>query len=709
MADGDNLILPPGLVTEPGPGPQPQGEGEREDRTKVASGDPLTVIDAVRQFKREAEDAKTTRSDKSELNRQMDLRPSGPRGATPGPGTGQARSYVELPSVTMATEQISAFVKSALTDVGQWFTPQIRPGGTTAPLTTHQIQAWLQSALDESGPDQAPTFATTMADGIKTGVIESLVVLKVHGIYETRREWTVEAGVRPVTIMGADGTPLTVPAPTQVLQQSTRPRWRLKIDLVPTRDYFPDPTGRGLYEIHTVYRDLADVVQMAELGIYDGAAVARLVDKTAAAQDEWERARERNQDVSQAPGFRPTVEIDEFWGTLLDSDGLVAQENIVCAVADETELIRPPEPNPYWHGRRPFVAFPLMRVPFSVWHRAIMDHARPLAEWMDALFSLMTDGAISSVWGNRQVRPGLLEDPKSITNGIAPGQTLVLRDEAPLGAKVLEQVVAGAVPQEAAAMYAQLDREFQMSTFINDIKLGQLPRKQATATEIQQSEAASGTFFGAMVRDIEDTGIEPVLERAWNCLLQHVDDMAASEIVGAIGVPSAVQLLRMTPAQRFAAFGPPVTFKVDGLSAMQKRAQEFQKFMALLQAVSGNPLLAQAFFTRYSPQKIIGHMFRSLSIDPALLESGPEEMKQMMGQVQAPGGVAPGQAMTSAVQAAGAGAPPGVGAPGMAPRMPVDMLGARRPAQPRGAPAPMRPPAPFPGPRPPMTGGAPGP
>ena len=41
----------------------------------------------------------------------------------------------------------------------------------------------------------------------------------------------------------------------------------LCIDLLRTENYCPDPTGRGLYEIHEVERDYIDVLNMAKSGI----------------------------------------------------------------------------------------------------------------------------------------------------------------------------------------------------------------------------------------------------------------------------------------------------------------------------------------------------------------------------------------------------------------------------------------------------------
>ncbi len=211
--------------------------------------------------------------------------------------------------------------------------------------------------------------------------------------------------------------------------------WRLCIDIVPTEDYFPDPTGRDLYEIHRVERDLHDVIDLAEQGIYDKSVVEQIDADFAKAQDEADKARRTNQETAGVPSFRKRVVIDEFWGDLLDEDGQVMQRNIVCAMANEQYLIRPPELNPFWHGESPFVTSPLVRVPYSVWHKAIYDHASPLNFALNEMLNLILDGGISSVWGIKQLRQDWLEDPRQVANGVPQGITLSVKAEMPADMK----------------------------------------------------------------------------------------------------------------------------------------------------------------------------------------------------------------------------------------------------------------------------------
>src|SRR4029453_9024527 len=98
----------------------------------------------------------------------------------------------------------------------------------------------------------------------------------------------------------------------------------------------------------------------------------------------------------------------------LDERGRCVKKNCVAAVANDRYLIRPPEDNPFWHGKSPFVPVPLMRVPGSVWHKAVFDHAVQLNTALNELFSMMLDGGMASIWGTRQLRAGMLENPTQV-------------------------------------------------------------------------------------------------------------------------------------------------------------------------------------------------------------------------------------------------------------------------------------------------------
>jgi hypothetical protein len=632
----------------------------------------VDLVQLVGQARRQAEDARRPRLQQNRRNQDAFLGRQDWSEKQPG----QSREF--LPKTPIAVEQIANYIKRSLTDYGDWFQCDLP---RESPLTPDDARAWLQQELELMHRVQPGRidFPTLVADAVKMALLQSLAILKVHGRDAMRREWAVEQGltwidvpVPPSPVMPEGGT-TQVPRPEAQLVVRETQRWNLVVDLVAPDDYYPDPTGLGLYEIHRVERDLAEVKAMAAAGVYDVDAVAELAAGAAKAWDAAQRAALTGQADAPDLPWRPRVRLDEYWGTITSPTGEVLHENIVCTIANESVVVRPPTPNPFWHNQSPFVVAPLMRVPLSVWHKALFDHAVSLNVGMNELFSLMLDGGLAAVWGTRQIRPGYLEDPRQISHGIPQGATLVIKDEVPPGVRAMEQVAQGAIPPDAFNMFQFIDGQFQEATMISDIQKGQTPPKQTTATAIVQATQSSQSFFDGLVRDLEDKLIEPCLWKAWATLLQHADDVRASDVATAMGPQSAMRLAQLSPAERFASMAAGARFRVRGVSATTARGQNFQKMMALMQAVAGNPMLLQAFLQTYSAEKVLTELIRSLNIDPRAIEMTPEEQQQqamrtLMAQQQV-GGLG-----AQAPAPGGPGMPPpGPMPPGMAEPVPPAM------------------------------------
>ena len=736
------MALAPGLIGDDDRAPDPRAEAR--DRARQRDDD-LEICARVREARQQADEVRKTRLEQNRVNQAAFMAKQDWSYKQPG----QSREF--LPRIPLATEQISNYVKRSLTDFGDWFQCELPDG---ALLSADDARAWLRQELELMHRVQQGRldFATTIADAVKTGLLHSLAILKVHGRATTQRQWSVDpnplappappvdlaatafppeppvpfpapgmpgpgpgplmppdemamppipgggplpgslpAGLggppgvsgpvpggpgpglppgapggltspagglpgglppeyqlMPPVPMGPGGPPVSMPVasapkrplpappPEDILRQRDVSQWHLVIDLIDPEDYYPDPSGAGMYEIQRAERDLSEIRKMAQPGpngeapIYDPDVVDELEASSAQQWDDERRRALRGESAPDDLKWRPRVTLDEYWGSITDEHGEVRHENIVCVVANDKWLIRPPEPNPFWHGQSPFVVAPLMRVPFSVWHKALFDAAVGLNLSMNELYSLMLDGGLASVWGTRTVRPGMLEDPRQITNGVPQGATLVIKDEAPGGMKVFEQVAQGTVPQEAMAMFQMASNEFLGATLLSDVQRGQMPPKDTTATATAQAVQASATFFDGVVRDLEDKLIEPVLWKGWCVLLQNADDVRAADVASAIGPDQAFRLARMTPAQRYATMAQGARFKVTGVSAVANKQQLFQKVNALLNTVNGSPLLQQAFYRTYSAEKVVTLMIRSLNIDPRTIELDDEEKQQQM-------------------------------------------------------------------------------
>lgn len=577
-----------------------------------------TLLEAIREYKKEAEDARRgrIRRNRANVDAYMGLQDFTHK------QDGQSQEF--LPKSSVAVEQFVGFAKRALTQFGTWYDVELGRS-SRSPISGTSISAIMNCFLGRClvGDQEFSSFPMQIGDGIKVAANESLCIFKIHGNMVSKRVFFAEAGEQTIN---QDGS-IDQSEPSLLAEE--RENWKLRIDLVDPKGYFPDPSGQGLYEIHTVERDLHHVRKMAQQGIYDLSVVNRIETDFKLAEEYARQPQEVGQSENKPPSFRKKVVIDEFWGTLVDSNGKILHENCLCAMANDRYILRRPEPNPFWHGESPLVAFPLIRVPFSVWHKALMDNAVQLNFAMNELFNLIIDGGISSVWGIKQIRLDDLDDPSQVSGGIPQGETLAVKSTLPHGMKVIEKVAEGEVPTDAMAVIEMLSREFAASALSNELKLGSLPPKQVLATEIIEQSQSQAVTLDSIVGDVE-YHISRALRLIWLTILQNMDDVTSDTIINGAGSKVAFQLAQMTPAERFALFAnDECSFKVHGLSSMLARVRDFQKFMALLGAVMQNPLLFQAFFKKYSPDKILNHMMKMLSINPENIHRDDEEMGRL--------------------------------------------------------------------------------
>lgn len=580
--------------------------------------DELTVIQAIRECRTEADDARISRISQNKRNRDIYL------GRQDWSGKVQGQSTEFLPKVPVSVEQMAAFVRRGLIQFGDWYS--IEPDRTLGQLITgaqivHILNAFLGNLWN--GNDRTTSLPLVLSDGVKVALLESLMIFKVHGGMKKSRSFAVEPG--EVLLDEEAGTVTRGP---KALKTKEEDQWHLRIDLIRPEDYYPDPTGNGLYEIHRVERDLHEVVEAAKAGVYDESVVNQLIDEDFKRPDDEERSdKDRAQDDAPPPSFRKRVMLDEFWGTLLHADGTVAHRNVVATVGNDKFLIRKPEPNPFWHQESPFVACPLIRVPWSVWHKALYDNASDLNLAINEVFNLMLDGGLASVWGVKQVRLDDLEDAGQVSGGIQQGMTLAVKSTLPAGTKVLETVSEGEVPPDAMNMLAMLENEYAQAALTNQIRMGQLPTKQVRSAEIMEAGNAQDVTLEGMVADMEESCIRKVLEKSWHTVLQNADDLPADLLSGLVDKKIALMIMRSSPAERFALFAGRCKFRAFGLSASMAQAKDFQKMMALWQAVQSNPFLLQAFMVKYSADKNLRHLMKTLSINPDDLFKTEEEIQ----------------------------------------------------------------------------------
>ncbi len=567
------------------------------------------IINCLSNYREEASQAKASRMDQNKLNFEAYHN----RQDFSHKLKGQSREF--LPKVSTAVEQNANIIQQGLLDIGEWFKVDSQEGidpdiMKIKPSTVYRL---LDRQLQKDG------FVKKVGDAVKLGMLGGLIIAKVGGKYVNKPKFVVEQKLKNGKYY-------------KNLIKKNEKVWQLEIKLIRQEDYYPDPTGRGLYEMEDSYVDLHDLKALSEGedAIYDKKAVEQLsgsLDSGGHDQDS-KKSRETGQDVAHG-GFRKQVKITEIWGSLLDNNGDVCHENVVCTIANDLFVIQPPTPNPFWHQESPFVTASMLSVPHAVWPKAVMDAASLLNFSANEIFNLLLDSGIMSVHGIKQIRKDWLEDPSQVANGVEQGVTLAANASCPPGMKVLESVFTGTQPTEAMNMLNVVNQETASAMFTNEIRSGGADMKNTRATAIVENSQALSNMSTGMIKNLEgdeNSGlITQLLAKSWKVIAQNMNDMNSKEVESILGKQLATSLLAMGKEEIFADTVQSCKFKAFGISAVMNKMKEFTKLQAMLQTIFSAPPLTEAFMKKYSIEKLLTEIMRALDLDTFKIEADQNE------------------------------------------------------------------------------------
>jgi hypothetical protein len=525
---------------------------------------------------------------------------------------GQSREF--LPKMAMAVEQAANFIQQGLVDIGEWFRVETLPGVNEDGLRikTKDIYLILEKQLQKAG------FNLRINEASKLGLIGSLMIAKVSGKYVNKPIYRAETELKNGSFK-------------KKLIKKEDKVWQLEISLVRQEDYYPDPTGRGLYEIQDLYMDYYELLALAsgKNAIYDLDEVKKLSGSSDSDVDnDSNKARETGLVSINNSGYRKQIKISEIWGNILDEEGNLLHENVVCTIANDQYVIQKPTPNPFWHSESPFVTFSILSVPHSPWGKALMDAPAMLNKAYNEMFNLVLDGGMMSVHGIKQLRKNWLDDESQVEEGIEPGTTLLVNNACPPGGQVLERVDTATVPSDGMNVLNLLNQEHHAASMTNDLRMGVASFRAVKATEVVEANQTMTSMFTGMAKNIEGDEksgfITPILQKAWKVCAQNMNDFDSNEMKALLGDKKVNLILAMGKEELFAETVQSCRFRTFGISATLNKQKDFTKLTAMLQTVSQNETLTEAFIQKYDFTKLLDEIMKALDINPFKIEADKE-------------------------------------------------------------------------------------
>lgn len=390
----------------------------------------------------------------------------------------------------------------------------------------------------------------------------------------------------------------------QVVTTFDGPHWE-NVDIL---DWFPEPGVKTIREmrwaIRRLWMDIDDLRALAHQGVYSLEAVEDILQgrssvamNTAGFTYETRMRLYRNaMDELGRSGDKTDrpVEVLEMWGTLPDEilpdDGIKSR---VISIGNGHALLRN-EPNPYWHGQIPFLAYSPIPDPHYFYGIGKVE----IAEKLQAAANRFTNQKLDAL--DLFVDPVFMYDRNK---GIDP-RKLYMRAGRPIpvDGPVDGSVLAPIVPdlrglQHAEVEVEQLWRWMQQGVGqIEDTTMGTagVSKRQTRAEFLGRQESIS-TRLLLETRLAEEGWIEPLANAFRYLNRQHLQVPREIRILGEQATINPITGEQLAPEDRRLDLNdlyPDYDVRAKGATQAMSKAQQQQNLAMLIQMIGANPAAA---------------------------------------------------------------------------------------------------------------------
>lgn len=504
---------------------------EREKKEAERKGDDPVYI--LGQYRKEADDAR--KPHKSNWDKNWDLYNNTYDFSKKAPW--QSQNYVAI--VPVLVRGIKYLMKRALTTAGDFFDIQLNsfPEGEQRTTLEGYAKAIIQKQFKEN------KFPVVISEAAAASLLESLLIVKVLPNGNSGNTITAESA------------------------------YNIRID----------PSGRNRWLIHSISRDLDQVMARAKEGVYDIKEVEKCKAEFIRQQEKQDEARRKDQGIPATVNlsFRKEVVLDEFYGDLMSQNGELIMKDCFFTVMNEEYLLRKPTPisSVLKHGQRPIVIGAPNPKPFSVYHQAVVSDVNGMANMATEVLNLTLDTNLMSMARAFELDVSQVADPQDLIDGIYPGKVYKKNPQPGKPDKqMISEINIGNVPQQDLLIYEGMKNQIQNDMgFWNEFAMGSISKtagSRATAREVSERSTQSSASMQSVAEEIEAQVIIPVLEQMWSNTLQYFRDY--KKLKGILP-DDLLSMVSIAPNGLESIFGPAAEFEAKGMSGVLNRLEELGK------------------------------------------------------------------------------------------------------------------------------------
>lgn len=391
----------------------------------------------------------------------------------------------------------------------------------------------------------------------------------VYGTAVSKITWRFESAIKKQWVPIEDELGTVIGREPQEVEQIVYDDPHLEhIDLY---DFYLDPTSktiaRARYAIHRVLRSPEYVEKLMDAGIYRKFDMSLL--KGGMEGEDFRQSRLSDAGIggSNNEGTDNRIELLEHW-----TDGRLT------VVANRKLLLRDEE-NPYWHGKKPFVAFkaiPVMHEFYGIGFPEMMEH---LEAELNTLRNQRRDN-VSLVLNRMWKKLKMAE--------IDPNQ-LISRAGGVIEVDSMDDLAALETPDVTSSAYTEeksIRQDIDMVTGIHDHARGSETSRKETATQATILSNAANERFKLSIMLASEALME-VAQFIIDLNQQHLDSTRVVRIVGIEGA-SFVEVSPEDVVGQFDLY-PAGSATEPQASRDIRQAQ----FIQLYQSLANNPLIDQ--------------------------------------------------------------------------------------------------------------------
>lgn len=494
-------------------------------------------------------------------------------------------SKINLPKPWAVVKQAVSTIRRLLSAAKEpWSLEPYNPDDLLLQKRTEKMTRLTKVMLEKAD------YLNAFSEGIESGFIMGLAVWKVWWGLVPRMTTKVVPMPQQMPMAGeAPGMPY-MPQGRQVIQEEVL-EGRLFVQAVDPYNFWWLPGSRlnqWVGTLEEIKMPKWKLIEMAEAGIFDMAAVKRLMPmkKDEAENQSMLRFNQRTSDPNGPSSDTGMIQLLEFYGPIIH-EGRIIERNAHIIIGNNSELLVK-QSNQFWSRKAPYIGFTPLSVPFRTEGVGLIEMTRAINKAMSKLANMSVDTLMFKLAPLMEVQLEAYENPEDLETGITPGKLLRRNMAYPSNGPAITPVMFEDISQGSIAVAAQLDRAAQEGSLVSEIQQA-LPRFRGvqTAAEIETKQANQDSFFGDMAANIEQTALKPIIEMANDLIFQFIDTTADPRVASILGYDA--QVLQGIPKEELMEMiAGDYVIKVSGITDELKKAEMLQNLVQFMNIIGQN-------------------------------------------------------------------------------------------------------------------------